>query len=133
MREREDVDTVFLRFENEWVSVYSQSELRLAVELVVIYHNKLVTDHLQHEKDLNGKSYGEVFHTPEFAPRSDDIVYGQTDELDKSFDDADSFESCDSGERVFDPDYEVNEDLVPWKQECGRWYKSLEEKFGFYV
>ena len=125
---REDVDTVFLHFENEWVSVYSQSELRLAVELVVIYHNKLVADHLQHEKDLNGKSYGEVFHTPEFAPE----FAPQTDALD-NFDDAESFASCDSVEQVFDPDYEVNEDLVPWKQECGRWYKSLEEKFGFYI
>lgn len=125
MRLREDVDTVFLRFENEWVSVYSQSELRLAVELVVIYHNKLVTEHLQHEKDLNGKSYGEVFHTPEFAP--------QTDLSDNNFDDAESFASCDSVEQVLDPEYEANQDLVPWKQECGRWYKSLEEKFGFYI
>lgn len=129
MHAREDVDTVFLRFENEWVSVYSQSELRLAVELVVIYHNKLVTESLQHDKDLNGKSYGEVFHAPEFSPRNDK----QTDVLDDSFEDAKSFTSCDSHERVFDPDYEVNEDLVPWKQECGRWYKSLEEKFGFYM
>ena len=124
-RAREDVDTVFLRFENEWISVYSQSELRLAVELAVIYHNKLVADHLQHEKDLNGKSYGEVFHTPEFAPN---FIASE-----KSFDDAESFASCESIEQTLDSDFEMNEDLVPWKQECGRWYKSLEEKFGFYV
>lgn len=128
-----EVDTIFLRFENEWVSVYSQAELRLAVELAVVYHNKLVTEHCQHERDLNGRSYGEAFHMPECAPHKDNNSRPEVDELDESFEDASSFVSCESIEQTLDPDYEMNQDLVPWKQECGRWYKSLEEKYGFYM
>ena len=126
----DEVDTIFLRFENEWVSVYSQAELRLAVKLAVVYHNKLVSENFQHESDLNGRSYGEAFHMPECAPHKNDHW---EDALDKSFDDAASFVSCDSMEQTLDPEYEMNQDLVPWKQECGRWYKSLEEKYGFYL
>lgn len=122
-----EVNTVYLRFENEWVGVYSRTELRLAVKLATIYHNNLVSENLQHDKDLSGKDYGELFYTPETTPQA------ATNARKEDEDDSASFESCDSADIATDPDFEMNEDLVPWKQECGRWYKSLDEKYGFYM
>ena len=126
-----DVNTVYLRFENEWVGVYSTSELRLAIKLATIYHNNLVSENFQHEKDLTGKHYGETFHTPETTPTKTLVEPMQSGE--NHLDESASFASCDSNDHTHDPDFEMNEDLVPWKQECGRWYKSLEEKYGFYM
>jgi hypothetical protein len=123
----EEVNSVYLRFENEWIGIYSRAELRLAVKLATIYHNNLVSENFQHEKDLSGKDYGERFYTPETTPQQ------ATDANNDEVDDSASFASCDSVNSVTDPDFEMNEDLVPWKQECGRWYKSLDEKYGFYM
>ena len=129
----DEVNTVYLRFENEWIGVYSQAELRLAAKLATIYHNNLVSENLQHEKDLSGKDYGERFYTPETTPEHTCDRKTATDANGEDVDEAASFASCDEVDLATDPDFEMNEDLVPWKQECGRWYKSLDEKYGFYM
>ena len=129
--ENDEVNTVYLRFENEWVGVYSTSELRLAIKLATIYHNNLVSENLQHEKDLTGKHYGENFYTPDTTPT--EISNAPMESGKDCLDESASFASCDSDDHTHDAEFEMNENLVPWKQECGRWYKSLDEKYGFYL
>jgi hypothetical protein len=145
-----NVDNMFIDFENTHIPVAHASEFRVIAQMAAAYQNACLAQNLSSQKDLYHNTY-------ESRECIDDIDSCRNDSIDnkqeystvkvkKSFiknkkskypahessktkkSDATWDEEMHGEQVVYDVNYEMNEDLVPWLMNPGAW----EEKYGLY-
>jgi len=139
LRARYKANALSIDFAGETIPICSPEELRLASVLACAYHNSLVRENMQdasyepyREETVSEQKWTKVVrnrhrrHTKhERAEMSNEITASGEDTNEDWDEEA-------QGERVvYDATYEVNEDLVPWRQErCHHWGI---ERWGLYT
>jgi hypothetical protein len=144
---------MFIEFENTKIPVTDKSEIRVLSQMAAAYHNACLAHNLQYERDLYGLPYSkheiqETSETPEITEKvkqseKREEMRGNRDiEKPKSYKPNVQRRKRDrgsppikdwdeelQGERlVYDQDFQLNEDLVPWLMDSRAW----EEKYGLY-
>jgi len=139
LRRRFEKHSLFIDFSGENIPLCTREELRLASVLVCAYHNALVRESIQDptyepykaDDTEDPKEEEEEGHWKKVSnyrlrrPKGKKLQEREEHLLDEWDEEA-------QGERVvFDPNYEVNADLVPWRQErCLHWGI---ERWGLYA
>ena len=143
------VDHLCVEFENTNVPVIHVSEVRVVAQLAAAYHNACLAARVSGDKDLYGNSY-----TPDAwreakmsgkralrackssSKESEDYMHAKQElstvhhnlrKQSKTQADDEWDEEMKGDRRIYDADFQMNEDLVPWKTN-----KNAEEMFGLY-
>ena len=144
---------MFIEFENTKIPVTDKSEIRVLSQMAAAYHNACLAHNLQYERDLYGLPYTkpEIQETLKTQEISEKFAQSETREENrrkrhmekpKSYKStvykrkkdrgSPSLEEWDEelhGERlVYDENYQLNENLVPWLMDARAW----EDKYGLY-
>jgi hypothetical protein len=127
------IDNIYVDFENTKVPVSDVSEIRVLAQMTAAYYNASLAQNLAADKDLYGMSY-----TPEAWPHTNTEECDIPMPLPSSVTERAKNVKCSvpnswddelhSDQVVFDPTFEINEDLVPWVVQPDKW----EDKYGFY-
>jgi hypothetical protein len=143
-----------VEFENTNVPVIHVSEVRVVAQLAAAYHNACLAARVAGDKDLHGNTYTpNVWHEPyksakrssrafkssskeseeymhakqELSKQELSTVHHNPRKQSKTRADDEWDEEMKGDRRIYDADFQMNEDLVPWKTN-----KNADEMFGLY-
>jgi|688.fasta_scaffold498882_2 hypothetical protein len=150
------IDNMFIEFENTKIPICSQHECRIIAQMVAAYHNACLATTLSSQTDLYGKAYTPentlLNEDKLFWMKADNLKQTRQSNTKRKLNentkknprernnshrmsnktDTDHESSWDEeihGDRlVFDANYEMNENLVPWLMRPNEW----EDKYGCY-
>jgi hypothetical protein len=143
------VEHLCVEFENTNVPVIHVNEVRVVAQLAAAYHNACLAARVSGDKDLYGNTYTpNVWHESKKSGRrsskafksssteSEDYAHGKNElarvkntlpKQSKTQADDEWDEEMKGDRRIYDADFQMNEDLVPWKTN-----KNAEEVYGLY-
>jgi len=145
-----NVDNMFIDFENTQIPISNVSEIRVIAQMAAAYQNACLAQNLSGQRDLYGNNYGaDALNDSEKTKTNENIVNDVHKDLyttvkhKKRFiknstikysegrkpSDENTWDEEMHGEQVvYDVNYEMNENLVPWLMDPTSW----EEKYGLY-
>jgi len=141
-----NVHNMFIDFENTQIPVSNISEVRVIAQMAAAYQNACLAQNLSTQKDLYGNNYvsnacndsgntdtniandiNEAQYTT-VKHKKNFIKKSKKSEAQKALSNNEWDEEMHGEQIVYDVNYELNENLVPWLMDPTAW----EEKYGYY-